>query len=134
MAATKTFTSTISLTTTTTTNLLNPGVTSMAGPIGITIGQPYLEIRKMRVVNRTASSIQLGLWRGATGANALGTEIGWAAAAAAGVLTQGQIVPAQAGLEVFDGYLRLDSADFLVGGASLAGLTLEVSGAVGISG
>lgn len=114
----------IALTNTLTTNILNPAVTSMAGPVGVTIGQPYLVIRHVRVYNKTAGAVSFSLWKGATGANVAGTEfIGTAIS-----------VPANSGLD-FYGVWRFDAADFLVGGASAAtSLTISFDGEVGVSG
>lgn len=113
----------VALTTTLTTNILNPNVTSLAGPVGITLTQPYIVLRHIRIVNKTNGSGTFSLWLGATGANAAGTEIiGTALAVAAN--------------SAFDWYglLRLDAADFLVGGASAnTTLTFEAEGEIGIS-
>lgn len=114
----------IALTATLTTNILNGAVTSMAGPVGVTIGQPYMIIRHVRVSNKTAAAATFSLWKGATGANAAGTEfIGTAIS-----------VPANSALD-FYGIWRFDAADFLVGGASIiTALTLTMDGEVGVSG
>src|SRR5712672_3010432 len=108
----------VALTTTLTTNILNPTVTSLAGPVGFTMTQPYLVIRHIRIVNKTGSAATFSLWLGATGANAAGTEvIGTALSVAAN--------------SAFDWYgmLRIDAADFLVGGSATAtALTFEAEG------
>ena len=65
----------VALTTTLTTNILNPNITSVAGPVGFTMTQPYLLLRHIRIVNKTASAATFSLWKGATGANAAGSEI-----------------------------------------------------------
>lgn len=113
----------VALTATLTTNILNPAVTSLAGPVGFTLTQPYFVLRHIRISNKTASAASFSLWIGATGANAAGTEfIGTAFSVAAN--------------SAFDWYglVRLDAADFLVGGASAAtALTFEAEGEVGIS-
>jgi len=113
----------VALTNTLTTNIINPNVTSLAGPVGFTMTQPYLLITHIRIVNKTAGAVTFSLWLGATGANAAGSEvIGTALSVAAN--------------SAFDWYgqLRLDSADFLVGGASAnTSLTLEAEGEIGIS-
>ena len=114
----------IALTTTLTTNILNPAVTSMAGPVGITIGQPYLLLKKVTVVNKSASAVTCSLWIGASAGNAAGTEY----------LFQGTSIPANGSAERWVN-TRLDSADFLVGGAGTAtALSIEIEGEVGISG
>jgi hypothetical protein len=114
----------IALTATLTTNILNCAVTSMAGPVGITVGQPYMIIRHIRISNKTAGSVTFSLWKGGTGGNVAGTEV------------IGTAVPVAAN-SAYDWYgiLRLDSGDFLVGGASAAtSLTLTAEGEIGISG
>ena len=113
----------VALSNTLTTNILNPGVTSLAGPVGITLTQPYLILRHIRIVNKTAGSVTFSLWIGATGANAAGTE----------VVGSGIPVPAYSAYDWY-GMARLDAADFLVGGASAAtSLTLQAEGEVGFS-
>lgn len=119
----------VALTTTLTTNILNPGVTAMTGPIGITIGQPYVILNHLRVVNKTGTAATASLWIGASAGNAAGTEFAWSATS----------VPAAAAgsINYLDWYgkVRLDSADFLVGGAgTTTALTLSGEGEVGISG
>lgn len=114
----------VALSNTLTTNILNPAVTSMAGPVGITIGQPYIILRHVRIVNKTAGAVTFSLWLGATGANTAGTE----------VIGTGTSVAANSYFDWY-GILRLDSTDFLVGGASAAtSLTFQAEGEVGISG
>lgn len=105
-----------------TTNIVNSTVTSLAGPVGFTMTQPYLLIRHIRISNKTGSAATFSLWLGATGANAAGTEvIGTALSVAANT--------------AFDWYgqLRMDAADFLVGGAGTAtALTFEAEGEIGL--
>jgi hypothetical protein len=113
----------VALTTTLTTNIINTAITSLAGPVGYTQTQPYVILKHIRIVNKTASAATFSLWLGATGANAAGTEvIGTALSIAAN--------------SVFDWYglLRMDAADFLVGGASAnTTLTFEAEGEIGLA-
>lgn len=113
----------VALTTTMTTNVINPAITSLAGPVGYTQTQPYLVLSHVRIINKTNTAATFSLWLGATGGNVAGTEvIGSAVSVAA--------------YSYFDWYgrLRLDAADFLVGGASAgATLTLEAEGEIGIA-
>jgi hypothetical protein len=112
----------IALTNTLTTNIINCNITSLAGPVGYTQTQPYLLIRHIRIVNKTASAATFSLWIGATGGNVAGTEF-------MGIAT---VVPANAYIDWY-GNLRLDAADFLVGGSATAtALTLEAEGEVGL--
>src|SRR5437762_8533327 len=106
MAANKTFRfGPTALTTTLTTNILNFNVTSLAGPVGFTLTQPYVVIRHIRIVNKTGSTATFSLWVGATGGNVAGTE----------VIGQGVSVPANTPYDHY-GAFRMDAADFLVGG------------------
>jgi hypothetical protein len=116
------------LTTTTTTNILNPptltGGTGLAG----TNSNTYLLITHIRVVNKTNGAAFFALWLGATGANTAGTEAIAGGAATAGALNANTGVSVAAN-GVFDWYgrLRVDVADFLVGGSN-AGTTLTIEG------
>ena len=114
----------VALTTTLTTNILNPGTTTggvSAGGSGVSA--VYYVLRHIRIVNKTASAATFSLWIGATGGNVAGTEF----------MGIGQSVPANSYVEWF-GQVRLDTADFLVGGAGTAtALTLEAEGEAGIA-
>jgi hypothetical protein len=113
----------VALTTTLTTNILNCNVTSLAGPVGMTMTQPYLLIKHVRINNKTASAATFSLWKGATAANAAGTEI----------IGTGLSVAANTSYDWY-GLLRLDSADFIVGGSNTAtALTIGFEGEIGIS-
>lgn len=123
MASNKTFRfGPIALTGTYTTNLLNPATTT-GGTNGGGSGNLYLVIRHIRIVNKTGTAATYRLFIGATGGNAAGTEfMGYDAS-----------VPANGNVEWF-GALRLDTADFLVGGASAATtLTIEGEGEIGVA-
>lgn len=123
MAANKIFrVGPLALTTTLTQNLLNPAAAS-GGVNGGSSGQ-YIILRHIRIVNKTANSAAFTLYLGASGANAAGTE----------VVGFGTNVP---GNSFFDWYgsLRIDTTDFLVGGAGTAtALTFQAEGEVGVSG
>jgi hypothetical protein len=113
----------IALSGTLTTNLFNCAITSVAGPVGFTATQPYVLIRKFRVTNKTAGAVSFSFWKGATGANAAGTEWGGTAVS----------VAANSSYEDFC-YSRFDSTDFLVGGASAGtSLTLVLEGEIAFS-
>lgn len=112
----------VALSNTLTTNILNPNITSLAGPVGYTQTQPYLVVRHIRIVNKTAGAVTCSFWLGATGGNVAGTEI----------IGQGLSVAANSFIDWY-GMLRLDAADFLVGGASAAtSLTIEGEGEIGL--
>jgi hypothetical protein len=125
MAANKSFRfGPVALTTTLTTNILNPNVTSLAGPVGFTLTQPYIILKHIRIVNKTAGAVTFSLWLGATGANTAGTE----------VIGQGLSIAANSAFDWY-GALRIDAADFLVGGSNTAtALSIEGEGEIGISG
>jgi len=124
MAANKVFRfGPIALVTTTTTNLLNPP-TATGGVNGGSSSQ-YILLKHIRWVNKTASPATFSHWLGATGGNVAGTE----------VLGQGKSVPANDSVDWYGPSLRLDAADFLVGGSNTAAaLTIEGEGEIGVSG
>ncbi len=112
----------IALTATLTTNLLNPPAAS-GGVNGGSSGQ-FITLRHLRIVNKTAGAVTFSLWKGATGANTAGTE----------VVGIGQSVPANSSYDWY-GIMRLDVADFLVGGASAGtSLSIQGEGEIGVSG
>lgn len=124
----------VALTTTTTTNILNPPtLTGGTGLHGTNTNTVFI-LRHIRVVNKTNAAAAFALWIGATGANAAGTEAIAGGAATAGALNAntGVIVPAQSYFDWY-GQLPLEVADFLVGGAQTAtALTIEGEGEIGI--
>ncbi|MCI0346615.1 MAG: hypothetical protein L0221_14405, partial [Chloroflexi bacterium] len=108
----------VALTTTLTTNILNPGTTTGGVGMPATSTNLYFVLRHVRIVNKTASAATFSLWLGATGANAAGTE----------VIGQGLSIAGNSAFDWF-GILTLDVADFLVGGAGTAtALTFEAEG------
>jgi hypothetical protein len=121
------------LTTTTTTNLLNPGTTTGGTGMPANSGNLYFIIRHIRITNKTASAAQAALWLGATGANTAGTEVILGGAASAGSLTRGVSIGAQSYVDWY-GQLRMDTADFLVGGSDTgSALTFEAEGELGVA-
>ena len=114
----------VALTTTLTTNILNPQtLTGGVSAGGTSNTATYLILRHIRISNKTGSAATFSLWIGATGANAAGTEfIGTAQSVAANSYVD------------WHGMVRLDTADFLVGGAGTAtALTLSGEGELGIA-
>jgi|ERR1700742_4909411 len=102
-------------------NILNGAVTSLAGPVNVTLTQPVITLTKIRIVNKTASAATVSLYIGATGASAAGTEFGF----------NGTSIPANSYAEIFC-RLRLESTDFLTGLASAnTTLTFEAEGEIG---
>ena len=121
MASNKTFTFVTALTNTYTTNIFNPG--TVTGGVNSGSGDNLFAIVKhIRIVNKTGGAVTFRLFRGATGANAAGTEIvGYDVSIAANSYID------------WYGQMRFSVADFLVGGASAAtSLTITVEGEIGI--
>ena len=105
-----------------TTNILNPA--TAAGGVNAGASPQYILLTHIRIVNKTGAAVTCSFWLGATGANAAGTE----------VIGQGLSVPANSFIDWY-GSMRLDSTDFLVGGAGAgASLSFEAEGEVGVSG
>lgn len=113
----------VALTTTLTTNIFNCALSSVAGPVGLTLTQPFVILRHIRIVNKTGTAATFSLYKGATGANTAGTEI----------IGSGTTVAANSYFDWY-GMLRFESTDFLVGGAGTAtALTFQAEGEVGFS-
>lgn len=111
----------VALSATLTTNILNPPASS--GGVGCGTPNLYIILRHIRIVNKTAGSVTCSFWKGATGANAAGTEI----------IGNALPVPANSYVDWY-GALRLDVADFLVGGASAGtSLSFEAEGEIGVA-
>ena len=116
------------LTTTTTTNILNPGTTTGGVLNGATFTSgSYTNLKiiltHLRVVNKTTQAATVSLWLGLTGANTSGTEFAW----------QGYSVPADSYVDWY-GRVPLATTDYLVGGAGTAtALTISGEGEVGIA-
>ena len=112
----------LALTNTLTTNILNPAAAS--GGVNAGSSGQYIILKHIRIVNKTAGAVTFSLYLGATGANAAGTE----------VIGTAYSVAANSAFDWY-GYLRLDTADFLVGGASAnTSLTIQGEGEIGVAG
>jgi hypothetical protein len=112
----------IALTATLTTNLLNPATAS--GGVNGGSSNQYIILKHVRWVNKTAGAITISHWLGATGANAAGTE----------VFGIGLSIAANSYLDWY-GNLRIDAADFLVGGAgAVTSITMQGEGEIGVAG
>lgn len=123
----------VALTTTTTTNILNPAAAGSG--TGYTPTATYILIRHIRVTNKTNTAAFVALWIGATGANAAGTEFAFGGAATAGALNANTGVSVAANsFQDWYGSTRLDAADFLVGGAGTAtALTITIDAEEGLA-
>jgi hypothetical protein len=104
-------------------NLLNCGITSLAGPVGYTQTQPYLVLKHIRLTNKDNIAHVVTLYKGATGGSAAGTEFAFAAFS----------IPPTSYVDWY-GLARFDSADFLTGVADLASkVTFNAEGEIGLS-
>lgn len=106
----------LALTTTYTTNILNPPAQAAAGiPSGDVPAQNVmLIVRHIQVINKLAADT-FRLYKGATGANAAGTELAFDMAVAAKAIWD------------WYGNMKMLPADFLVGGAATT-VTLVIRG------
>lgn len=103
-------------------NLLNCNVTSLAGPVGFTMTQPYIIVKHARLVNTTNAPITVTLYKGATGGSSTGAT--WQ--------FSGVSVPANGSLDTFV-QSRFDSIDFLTGVASATGVVLNLDAEIGLA-
>lgn len=111
----------VALSATLTTNILNPAAAGSG--TGYTPSASYILLTHIRILNKTAGAVTASFWIGASAGNAAGTEF----------LGTGLSVPANSYVDWY-GRLRLDAADFLVGGAGAGtSLTFEAEGEVGLA-
>lgn len=104
-------------------NLLNCGITSLAGPVGFTPTQAYILLKHIRLTNNDAAGHAVTLYKGATGGSAAGTEFGFA----------GETIPAKSHVDWY-GLARFDAADFLTGIADAASkVTITMEGEIGLA-
>jgi len=104
----------VALTSVITTNLLTPAAAG-AGAVNYTATASFLLVSKIRIISKSASVATVSIFKGATGANAAGTE-----------LMNLYPVPAQSIVE-FNSRLRLEGANgFLVGGCPTGNALLTV--------
>lgn len=107
-------------------NLLNPNVTSLAGPVGFTLSQPFLLITHMHFCNVDAAPHSFSIFKGIT-----------AGSAAATALFDAKTIGANDTYDYYPGGdgLRLDAADFLTGLADVANkVILSIEAEINISG
>jgi hypothetical protein len=104
-------------------NLLNCAVSSLTGPVGFTLTQPWLNIKHIRLNNKTGAAITVTLYKGASGASAAGTEFAFSAVS----------IPANSSLDYNSPGTPFYSTDFLTGVASATGVTMNVEAEVGFS-
>jgi len=123
MAANKVFNfGPIALTTTLTTNLLNPPTAT--GGVNGGSSPTYIVLKHIRIVNKTANEIAVSFWLGATGGNAAGTE----------TIGIGLKIPGNQSYD-WGGLMRIDSTQFLVGGCNTAtAASIQGEGEIGVAG
>lgn len=90
-------------------NLLNCNITSETGPVGITLPEPFIIVRHVRVINIDTIAHVISLYKGATGGSAAGTQFGW-----------GNFSLGAQSYDDWYGEERFNVADFLTGVADLA--------------
>jgi hypothetical protein len=115
----------VAMSNTLTTNILNPGTGAQSTPpVGFTANNQYILVNNIHVVNKTAGAVTFSLWKGASAGNVAGTE-----------LFNGQSVAANSVYDWNGPAIRVDAADFIVGGASAAtSLTITMAGEIGVAG
>jgi len=110
------------LTTTMTTNLLNPPAAS--GGVNAGSSPAFIALRHLRVSNKSGAQATFSLWLGASGANASGTEF---------VGANIKVEPGAA-YDWYGANARIESSQFLVGGASATNaLTISGEGEIGLA-
>ena len=123
MAQNRTYTSIFQLSNTNATTLLNCVITSLAGTTGITLTQPYIIIRHLRLVNTSASAATASLFIGAAATASAGTEYCVSATS----------IPGNSYLDFYP-MTRLSSAQYLCGGSGTNNvITCVVESEVGLS-
>lgn len=104
-------------------NLLNGAITSVSGPVGITLTQPYLILKHIRIMNNDSSPHVVTTYLGASAGSAGGTEFAFDHVS----------VPANSYLDWY-GQQRFESTDFLTGVADAASkVTINIALEVGFS-
>lgn len=112
----------IALTTTLTTNILNPPTAT--GGVNGGSSASYLILKHIRLVNKTTAAATVSFWLGASNSNVAGTE----------VLFQGTSIAANSYVDWY-GMKRIDSTQYLVGGANTAtAITFDAEGEIGVAG
>jgi len=93
----------------------------MAGPTGITLPQPVITLKHIRLVNKTSAQVWASLYIGATGGSAAGTEFAF-----------NQVPIAAQSYVDWTGVMPLASTDFLTGLASAnTAVTFNAEGEIG---
>ena len=113
----------VALSTTLTVTVLNCSLSALAGPTGYTQTQPYVILTHIRIVNKGSGAATVSLYIGASGGDAAGTEFAF----------NGYSVAQNSYVDWY-GRVRLESTDYLTGGASAATtLTFQAEGEIGLT-
>lgn len=108
----------------TATNILNPNITSLAGPVGYTQTQPYIIVTHVRILNNDNAQHLVKFFKGASGGSAGGTEVFWPNGYALGA---GQF-------QDWYGKVRVDAADFITGSCDASSkVTYNIDAEIGLS-
>lgn len=111
---------------TTVANIINPPALSGGTGLAGTNTAAYVILRHIRVVNTGASAASPSLFIGATGGSSASTAFAFNATSIPAAGNPGNYID-------WYGLVRLDSADFLTGLGSAAGLVFEAEGEIGIA-
>ena len=113
----------VALSTTLTVTVLNCSLSALAGPTGYTQTQPYVILTHIRIVNKGDGAATVYLYIGASGGDAAGTEFAF----------NGYSVAQNSYVDWY-GRVRLESTDYLTGGASVSTtLTFQAEGEIGLT-
>jgi hypothetical protein len=113
----------VALTNTLTTNIFNPPTLTGGTGVPSNSTNSYYILRHIRIVNKTSSAATFSLWLGGSGNNTAGTEF----------MGIGTSVAANSYVDWY-GMLRMDTSDYLVGGAGTStALTIEAEAEIGVN-
>ena len=113
----------VALTTTLTTTIVNCNISTLTGPTGYTQTQPYILLTHIRIVNKGSGAATVSLYIGASGGDAAGTEFAF----------NGYSVAQNSYVDWY-GRVRLESTDYLTGGASVTTtLVFQAEGEIGLT-
>jgi hypothetical protein len=103
-------------------NLLNCNITSLTGPVGFTMTQPFLLVKHIRLINSDTANRTVTLYKGGTGGSTGGTQFAFA----------GVVIAANSYVDWY-GEARFEAADFLTGVADAASkVIINIDAEIGI--
>lgn len=100
-------------------DLLNPPI--IASGVNIDATETYLIVKQVKVVNTTGSAVDLSLYLGGSEASAAGTEV-----------LASELEIAANSIKEFFCQMQMGVADFLTGEGSAVGLTITITGEIGV--